>query len=97
MEYAPQMYNSGAYEPLNQITDKNHDYYNSNPNNPYNMTMREPVKNTIKVRDYSPLKSNVEKDLMIYHIHKDSFELAGRVLVNPILKSDAVLAEGKVL
>ena len=97
LEYAPQMYNSGAYEPLNQITDPKHDYYNSNPNNPYNMTMREPVKNTVKVRNYSTLVKSADEDLMIYHISKDSFELAGRILKNPIEKSEAILADGKVL
>ena len=53
-EYAPNMYHSVAYEPLKQIKDKDAgnwvnsdddpygEYYSSNPNNPFEMNMREP-------------------------------------------------------
>jgi mono/diheme cytochrome c family protein len=97
-EYAPQMYHSEAYEPLSQITDKKHgDEYNSNPNNPYNMTMRMPPKNTIKRVSNSGTLKPQEDVPNAYHIHKDSFELAGKVLVNPIDSTPEVLADGKVL
>ncbi len=98
MEYAPEMYHSEAYEPLTQITDKNNEEYNSNPNNPNGMNMRLPVKGTIKISNFNAkFGDKTVNDLMIYHINKDSFELSGRVLKNPIEKSDAILAEGKVL
>src|SRR5690606_38672497 len=58
-EYAQNMYHSVPYEPLSQITDENKgswlssredgkgEFYNSNPNNPYGMTMRQPAANTV--------------------------------------------------
>jgi len=98
VEYAPNMYHSVPYEPLSQVTDKeigswldsnpddNHgEFYNSNPYNLNNMTMREPVPNTVKRDTYLP-----------YRIPKDSFELASE-LINPIEDSEEVLKEGKVL
>jgi len=98
VEYAPEMYHSEAYEPLSQITDKNNSEYNSNPNNPYGMNMRKPVANTIKVSKYNAaFGSTPTKDLLVYHIAKDSFELSGRTLVNPLVKSDALVADGKAL
>ena len=54
-EYAPQMYNSVAYEPLTQIINEEEgswlssredgkgEFFNSNINNPHRMNMREPV------------------------------------------------------
>jgi len=98
LEYAPEMYHSRAYEPLSQITDKSSEEYNSNPNNPNNMNMRVPAKGTVKRVSYNKtLGLDSEKQLLIYHINKDSFEVSGRVLKNPILKTDAILEEGKVL
>jgi len=99
-EYAPQMYHSTPYEPLSQITDTEEgewvsslddevgEFYNSNPNNPYGMTMREPAANTVRRNsgDYLP-----------YRIHKDSIELAARVLKNPLDSSEAVLQGGQAL
>ena len=97
-EYAPNMYHSVAYEPLKQIKDKDAgswvnsseyeigEYYSSNPNNPFEMNMREPVENTVKRGKYLP-----------YRIHKDSLALAARILTNPLDSSDAVIAEGKRL
>lgn len=97
-EYASQMYHSDAYEPLTQIVDKEHgDDYNSNPYNPHNMNMRLPAKNTIKRNAYSPATELLEEEPAIYHLHKDSFDLAGRVLVNPIDSTPQVLEQGKVL
>ena len=97
-EYASQMYVSDAYEPLTQVVDKKYgDDYSSNPNNPHNMNMRVPAQNTIKRIAYTPAKELVDEMPSIYHLHKDSFELAGRVIKNPIDSSPVVLEEGKVL
>ncbi|HLU90540.1 MAG TPA: hypothetical protein VKZ51_11955, partial [Cyclobacteriaceae bacterium] len=59
VEYSPNMYHSVPYDPLSQITDEDGnwvssredgkwEFYNSNPNNPHGMTMREPVPNTVR-------------------------------------------------
>ncbi len=97
-EYASQMYHSDSYEPLSQITDKGAgDNYNSNPNNPYGMTMRVPAKHTIKRNAYTPLKEATDETPFVYHLPKDSFELAGRTLVNPLDSTEQVVAEGKML
>lgn len=97
-EYAPNMYHSVAYEPLKQITDKESgmwvnsseddigEYYSSNPNNPNDMNMREPVPNTVRRGEYLP-----------YRIPKDSLAMAARILSNPLDSTSAVLAEGKRL
>ena len=98
VEYAPNMYHSTPYEPLSQVTDKemgswldsnpddNHgEFYNSNPYNPYGMTMRDPVPNTVKRSSYLP-----------YRIPKDSLELAA-LIKNPLATTEEVLKEGKVL
>ncbi|MFO7826451.1 MAG: cytochrome c [Cyclobacterium sp.] len=98
-EYAPQMYHSIPYEPLSQIRneeegmwlsnreDEKGEFYNSNPNNPYGMTMREPVANTVpRSTDGSlPYRLRVA-------------DLEGAALVeNPIELDDQVLAEGQQL
>jgi mono/diheme cytochrome c family protein len=97
-EYAPNMYHSVAYEPLKQIKDKEAglwvnsseddigEYYSSNPNNPNEMNMREPVANSVKRGDYLP-----------YRIPKDSLELAARTMINPLDSTAEVVAEGKRL
>ena len=98
VEYAPNMYHSTPYEPLSQVTDKeigswldsnpddNHgEFYNSNPYNPYGMTKRDPVPNTVKRSSYLP-----------YRIPKDSLELAA-LIKNPLATTEEVLKEGKVL
>ncbi|WP_373522566.1 cytochrome c [Aquiflexum sp.] len=98
-EYAPQMYNSVAYEPLTQIINEDEgswlssredgkgEFFNSNINNPYRMNMREPVANTVpRTKDGS----------LPYRLK--AFELEPAALIeNPIEFSDKVLAEGKVL
>ena len=100
LEYAPNMYHSVPYDALSQITDEDEgqwlsnredglgEFYNSNPNNPHSMNMREPVPNTVK---------RSESGYLPYRIHKDSAEYAGRVLVNPIDSTTEVVAEGKAL
>ncbi len=98
VEYAPNMYHSVPYEPLSQVKDDeigswldsnpddgHGEFYNSNPYNPYDMTVREPVENTVRRGSYLP-----------YRIHKDSIELAAQIK-NPIESSDEVLKEAKVL
>jgi mono/diheme cytochrome c family protein len=100
LEYAPNMYHSVPYDALSQITNEDQgkwlsnredglgEFYNSNPNNPHLMNMREPVANTVK---------RSEDGYLPYRIHKDSAEYAGRVLTNPIDSTPQVLAEGKAL
>lgn len=97
-EYAPNMYHSIAYEPLKQIKDKDAgnwvnssedeigEYYSSNPNNPNEMNMLEPVENSVKRGDYLP-----------YRIPTDSLAYAAANLMNPLDSSAAVVAEGKRL
>lgn len=97
-EYAPAMYHSRAYEPLTQVTEEGNDYYNSNPNNPYKMNMRALPKNTIKISHFNPnYYKNPEADLFLYKISKDTNGQAKVLASNPIVKSEAVIAEGKEL
>ncbi len=101
VEYAPQMYHSIAYEPLTQITDKGSgkwlssledsevgEFYNSNPNNPHGMTMREPVANTVRRTDTKELP---------YRVHKDSIDYAAANVKSPLEKSDEIANEGMEL
>ncbi len=100
LEYAPNMYHSVPYEGLSQITDEDAgswlsnrangtgEYYNSNPNNPHKMNMREPVAGTVK---------RSKGGYLPYRIPKDSVLLAGRILSNPLDSTDAVLSDGKGL
>jgi mono/diheme cytochrome c family protein len=97
LEYAPNMYHSVPYEPLTQITnedagdwvdsndeDGHGEYYNSNPLNPYGMTMRMPPENTVRRDKYLPY--NVE-----------NIEQAAS-LSNPLdANSESVLADGQAL
>jgi mono/diheme cytochrome c family protein len=100
LEYAPNMYHSVPYEGLSQITNEDEgqwlsnredglgEYYNSNPNNPNLMNMRDPVTNTVK---------RSSAGFLPYRIHKDSAEYAGRVLVNPLDSTAEILSDGKTL
>lgn len=100
LEYAPQMYHSIPYEGLSQIQDKEAgrwltsldegaaEFYTSNPNNPNEMNMREPVANTVRRN---------KSGYLPYRLPKDSIELAGATLKNPIEASESVLAEGQQL
>jgi len=100
LEYAPNMYHSVPYEGLSQITNENEgkwlsnredglgEFYNTNPNNPHMINMREPVANTVK---------RSENGYLPYRIPKDSAELAGRVIFNPLDSTAEVVAEGKEL
>lgn len=98
VEYAPQMYHSIAYEPLTQIKDKNigdwldanpadghGEFYNSNPYNAHDMTMRVPVAGTVRRGQYLP-----------YRVEKDDVESAA-LLVNPYEGNADIVPQGKVL
>lgn len=98
-EYAPQMYNSIAYEPLSQIVNEDEgawlstredgkgEFFNSNINNPNRMNMREPVANTVPRSKDGSLPYRLKQ-----------FELEAAALnVNPLELTPQVLAEGKVL
>ncbi len=93
IEFAPNMYNSRAYEAQTQ--------WRSNSINPHGMNMREPVAGTVSRRkyntDFMQDDSSMVHDLMMYDIPKDSIEMAGRLLTNPIPWSESVEEEGKVL
>ncbi len=111
VEYAPNMYHSVPYEPLTQITDKSAglwvnssdqeigEYYNSNPNNPYSMTMRIPAVNTIPRRQYTVNDQDSSENVYFLseRLHKDSLELAGKILKNPLPDSPEMLASGQEL
>ena len=100
LEFAPNMYHSVPYEGLSQIQNENEgkwlsnredglgEFYNTNPNNPYMINMREPVANTVK---------RTENGYLPYRIHKDSAEYAGRVLKNPMDSTAEIVSEGKTL
>lgn len=92
-EFAPNMYNSVAYESQSQ--------WRENPVNPKGMNMRLPVEGTVSRRMYNTSfvqdDSTVIEDLMIYNIPKDSLAMAGRLLKNPIPWSEKVEAEGQIL
>lgn len=98
VEYAPQMYHSTPYEPLSQVQDESMgtwldsnpedehgEFYNSNPYNPYGMTMLQPVENTIK------------RGSLPDRIAPDDYETAASKLINPTDSTKEVVAEGKAL
>ncbi len=87
VEFAPNMYHSEAYEPVTVIQDSVNfpEGYNQMPGNKGNGNLRLPVANTIK------------RGFMPYHISKDSLEYASRVLQNPLVMNDQMLADGEVL
>lgn len=90
-EFAPNMYNSRAYEAMTQ--------WRENTINPNGMNMRQPVAGTVSRRNYTTSfiqdDSTVINDLMIYNV--DSLEVAAAVLKNPIPWSEGAEEEGKVL
>ncbi|MGR3810858.1 c-type cytochrome [Jiulongibacter sp. NS-SX5] len=92
-EYAPNMYNSRAYEAQTQ--------WRENGVNPHGMNMREPVEGTVSRRNYNTSflqdDGSVVTDLMIYDTHPDSLEWAAENLTNPIPWSEQAEDEGKVL
>jgi cytochrome c2 len=107
------MYHSFAYEPLVMITDPNDSYANALPFNDYfqvgkangskYLNMRQPVSGTVKRQNFrsvtgSPLPSE-DQQVFVYELHKDSTDLAGVILKNPVPLDSAglVLEEGKHL
>lgn len=81
LEYAPDMYNSVGYEPLTQLDG------DKNVLNPGGLNMRVPAANTI-----------ARGNLGFYsHLSKDSAEIAGVELQNPLETNSLNLNEGKVL
>lgn len=99
LEFAPNMYHSVPYEPLSQIRneeegswlsnreDEKGEFYNSNPNNPHGMTMREPVANTV------PRNS---EGFLPYRLDSANFAAAAE-LSNPVELDEEVLVEGREL
>ena len=92
-EFAPNMYNSRAYEPLTQ--------WRKNIINADGKDMRSPVAGTISRANYQTSflqdDSTIVNDLMVYNLPKDSIALAEVTLKNPIPWSDKAEEEGKVL
>ncbi|MFT6879406.1 MAG: cytochrome c [Algoriphagus sp.] len=92
-EFAPNMYNSIAYEAQTQ--------YRSNSVNPNGMNMRMPVEGTVSRRNYNTEilqdDGTLLSDLMVYSLDKDSLSWAAENLVNPIPWSGDAEDEGKVL
>jgi cytochrome c len=92
-EYAPNMYNSRAYEPLTQVD------FLQNENNKDGKNMREPVAGTVSRRNYNTTfavgDSSSIKDLLLYE--KDTITVAEQNWKNPIAWSEAVEEDGKVL
>lgn len=98
-EYSQNMYHSVPYEPLSQITqedkgswlssreDGKGEFFNSNPNNPHGMTMREPAANTVPRNSFGHLP---------YRLDSADLETAA-TLENPIEPTDQVIAEGQQL
>lgn len=87
-EYAPDMYESVAYEPYKQVDE--------NKVNPNGQNMRMPVSRTI------PRVKGAEGGLSLelmpdYPISKDSLAYAAAVLRNPIAKTEQVMKDGKYL
>lgn len=92
-EFAPNMYNSRAYEPLTQWRENN---INADGKN-----MRSPVAGTVARANYQTSflqdDSTVVNDLMVYNLPKDSIAIAEVSLKNPIPWSEKAEEEGKVL
>ena len=83
VEFAPNMYNSFAYEPLTQLDEE------PNTINPHGMNMREPVKGTIARGQLDYAMYGMAKSNEIYE--------AASALKNPLAKNDYNLTEGKRL
>ena len=104
LEYAPQMYHSVPYEPLNQITDKDAgdwltsiddegqgEFYNSNTYNPHNMNMRVPPANTVRRSAMDGVAA------LPYRVPADSLAYASANLENPLDSAAAVVQGGMLL
>ena len=99
IEYAPNMYHSVPYEPLAQITDEDHEDYNSSPYNDYKgsqlINVLKPVEGTVSRQRYN----SIDKDTVLFYdqFGADDLDSAAKVLKNPVPLNDAVMADGKGL
>lgn len=81
------------------------DFVNSLPYNDYDgkqpMNELKPVKGTVARQNFISVTgtNTVQKDqpLFFYDLHKDSIDLAAKILKNPLPETDEVLAQGKHL
>lgn len=106
LEYAPNMYHSVAYEPLTQITDEDHLWPDSNPDdgvdakgNPldhgefYNSNPYNPHKMNM----LEPVEGTVRRGAYLpYRLGKDSVAMAA-TMESPLEVNEDVIAEGKAL
>lgn len=107
VEYAPQMYHSVAYDPLSQVVDENSPYYNSAPFNDYQgkkkINLMTPVEGVVARQNYvgatQSVLSSEDQTLLIYELHKDSLDMAARILKNPVAldSTGRVIEQGKHL
>ncbi len=107
VEYAPQMYHSVAYDPLSQVVDETSPYYNSAPFNDYQgkkkINLMTPVEGVVARQNYVGATQSVlpseDQPLLIYELHKDSLDMAARILKNPVVLDSAgkIIEEGKHL
>jgi mono/diheme cytochrome c family protein len=105
-EYAPNMYHSVAYEPLNQITDEDAgrwltsidyeddhaEFFNSNK---LNIRVMNSHMN-MRTPPANTVKRNPQGWLP-YRISKDSLAYAARTLKNPLDTTTEMVAQGKIL
>lgn len=82
-EYAPNMYNSFAYEPFTQLADE------PNTINPNGMNVREPVKGTVA-------RGQMDYANYSFTVSNESYELAA-ALKSPVTATPQIIAEGKTL
>jgi mono/diheme cytochrome c family protein len=112
VEYAPQMYHSVPYEPLSQIKDKeiggwlssneadeHAEFYNSNPYNLHEMTMRKPVENTVRRSPDNNLPLTIPADTLgsTYWLDYAAENLKSPFGSANTEAEDAVLEEGTLL
>lgn len=86
VEYMPDMYRSPSYET-----------YSTNPVFKDSMTAQLPVAGTITRGEWPASASIINALPYAYENTAEEYETAGAELMNPIEKSDEVIAEGKVI
>jgi cytochrome c5 len=88
LEYAPDMYESQAYEPYKQV--------DANTINPTHSNMRNTPEHTVS--RVNGVSGSLPIELMNdYPIGKDSLDYAASILRNPVAKTEKNLADGKYL
>jgi mono/diheme cytochrome c family protein len=99
-EYAPNMYVSEAYEPLNQVTDPSFgEDYSSDSNNAFQMNMRVPAVGSIKRNTTGNWPYYVDSKKLVYLPYKygpDSLDAAASVK-SPLDTAGVVLKDGEIL